>query len=219
MVDADAVNPITAIFIELMSQFLLANKPDETHAGEKLGPYPVLFVLDEMPKMQRLQAVIQGPDLGRGCKVSYMIIGQDLHQISERYGADAAATIMSTTAAKIVLRQNDVDTAKRFSEMIGNEIKVKRDKDGKPLAPEPKPLYSEMDIRTLDDKKQLVIYQGFAKKPIEADNLRYFNNDTLKKRVLPEAAPLPVHLVPNHIHAMGYDVNKIREVQERMKKS
>jgi type IV secretion system protein VirD4 len=216
LVDADAVNPITAIFIELMSQFLLANKPEEIHAGEKLGPYPVLFVLDEMPKMQKMQAVIQGPDLGRGCLVSYLIIGQDLHQISERYGKDAADTIMSTTAAKIVLRQNDVDTAKRFSEMMGKQIKKKKDKDGKDIDPDIKDLYSEMDIRTLDDKKQIVIYQGFARRPIEADKQYWFNTDSLKVRKLPESKPLPDHLVPHHIQAMGYDMNKVHEVQEKL---
>jgi type IV secretion system protein VirD4 len=226
LVDADAVNPITAIFIELMSQFLLANKPDEIHAGEKLGPFPVLFVLDEFPKMQRLQAVIQGPDLGRGCRVSYLIIAQDLHQISEKYGADAKATIMSTTAAKIVLRQNDVDTAKQFSEMMGEEWKKEKkkqkDKDGKEEEIEEdkrKSLYSEMAIRTLDDKKQIVIYQGFANRPIEADKQPYFNDDNLKKRVLPEARPLPDHLVLHHIQSMGYDINKIREIQEKIKKN
>jgi type IV secretion system protein VirD4 len=220
LVDADAVNPITAIFIELMSQFLLANLPDGVHAGEKLGPFPVLFVLDEFPKMQRLQAVIQGPDLGRGCKVSYLVIGQDLHQISERYGADAAATIMSTTAAKIVLRQNDVETATKFSKMIGMEIKKKMQKVGEKEEemPDSKDLYSEMDIRTLDDKKQLVIYQGWARRPIEADKQYWFNTDSLKNRALPESAPLPEHLVPQHIRAMGYDEAKIREIQERMKK-
>jgi len=218
LVDADAVNPITAIFVELMSQFLLANMPNGDFAGAKLGPFPVLFVLDEMPKMQRLKAVIQGPDLGRGCKVSYLIIGQDLHQIRERYGADAAETIMSTTAAKIVLRQNDTETAERFSKMMGDEVKKDFDKDGKALANKVKPLFSGMDIRNLALDKQLVIYQGWAKRPIEADMQFWFKTDNLKNRKLPEAAPLPEHLVPGHIKAMGYDEAKILEAQTKMGK-
>nr|MBQ0091097.1 type IV secretory system conjugative DNA transfer family protein [Candidatus Enterousia merdequi] len=129
MVDAQALNPITAIFIELMSSYLLAHNINQTVDGIKMGPYPVLFVLDEMPKMQKLDAVIQGPDLGRGQNVSYLIIGQDIHQIQEKYGADAASTIISTTAAKIVLRQNDIDTAKKFSEMIGMKKTEKVEKD------------------------------------------------------------------------------------------
>ena len=126
MVDAQALNPITAIFIELMSNFLLANKPGAIHHGQKLGPCPVLFAIDEMPKMQKMQAVIQGPDLGRGQKISYLLIGQDLNQIAEKYGHEAADTIISTTAAKIVMRQNDPKTAERFSNMMG--MKMKKEK-------------------------------------------------------------------------------------------
>ncbi|MCM1294805.1 MAG: type IV secretory system conjugative DNA transfer family protein, partial [Muribaculaceae bacterium] len=59
MVDAEALNPITGIFIDLMSSYLLANAPEQFRDGKQLGPYPVLFLLDEMPKMQKLTAVIQ----------------------------------------------------------------------------------------------------------------------------------------------------------------
>lgn len=214
MVDAQAVNPITAIFIELMSNYLLAHKPGNITDGEKVGPYPVLFVLDEMPKMQKLDAVIKGPDLGRGQQVSYLIIGQDIHQIRERYGADAAATIISTTAAKIVLRQNDPDSAKQFSEMMGMEItkKIKTDKDGKKIEePEQKPIFSEMDIMKLPIDKQIVIYQGYYHRPIEATNIRYYLDKTptqkalLAKMALGEASPLPEFLIPSHHAIMGYE--------------
>ena len=156
--------------------------------------------------------------------MSYLIIGQDIHQISEKYGNDAAQTIISTTAAKIVLRQNDVETAKQFSEMMGMEIKKEKKKnmadgkENKEAEPVAKRLYSEMDIRTLDDKKQLVIFQGFARRPIEADKQPYFNTPSLKERKLPEAAPLPEHLIPGHVKLMGYDMAKVEEVRQRLKK-
>ena len=154
MVDAEALNPITGIFIELMSSYLLANAPEGVRDGKKLGPYPVLFLLDEMPKMQKLQAVIQGPDLGRGQKISYLIIGQDLHQIAEKYGNDAAATIISTTAAK---------------------------------------------------KKQLVIFQGFYNRPIEADHQQAWQDPRLAGYMaMGESTPLPEFLIPSHHAAMGY---------------
>ena len=204
MVDAEALNPITGIFIELMTNFLLANAPEAFRDGQKLGPYPVLFVLDEMPKMQKLQAVIQGPDLGRGQQVSYLIIGQDLHQIQEKYGADAAATIISTTAAKVVLRQNDPDTAKRFSDMMGYKMKIKTDKDGKESTSE-ELLYSPMDIMKLDAKKQLVIFQGWYHRPIEADKQMAFSDARLAGFMkMGASSPLPEFLVPSHHAALGY---------------
>ncbi len=208
MVDAQALNPITAIFIELMSNFLLANKPEEYRGGQKLGPYPVLFVMDEMPKMQKLRAVIEGPDLGRGQFISYLIIGQDLHQIAEKYGQDAAATIISTTAAKVVLRQNDPDTAERFSHMVGMKMKKKMVKgpDGKEKEEtSQEPLYSPMDILKLDPKKQLVIFQGWYHRPIEADHQQAWQDPRLKGFMdMGECAPLPEFLVPAHHRALGY---------------
>ena len=212
MVDAQALNPITAIFIELMSNYLLAHSTDQVIDGIKMGPYPVLFVLDEMPKMQKLDAVIQGPDVGRGQKVSYLIIGQDIHQISERYGEDAAATIISTTAAKVIFRQNDPATARRFVEMIGNKKTKKVEvKDGKEVeTPKEEPLYSEFDIMRLKWGKQLVVYQGWYHRPIEADTEFHFLNKTpvqkeLHAKVLMgETTPLPEFLIPMHHAIMGY---------------
>ncbi len=204
MVDAQALNPITAIFIELMSNFLLANKPDDEHNGQKMGPYPVLFVLDEMPKMQKMQAVIQGPDLGRGQKISYLLIGQDLNQISEKYGHEAADTIISTTAAKIVLRQNDPKTAERFSSMMGMKMKKEKGADGKEVTKESL-LYTPMDIMKLSNDKQLVIFQGWYHRPIEADKQMAFKDPRLSKLMaMGEAPPLPEFLVPSHHRALGF---------------
>ena len=216
-VDADALNPITAIFIELMSKFLIANAPDSQEGAEKMGPYSTLFVLDEMPKMQKMQAIIQGPDIGRGQKVSYLIIGQDLAQIREKYGADAAQTIISTTAAKIVLRQNSPETAESFSKMMGEKMKIetKKEKDDKGKESEkedvkPEMLYTPMDIMKLSDGKQLVIIQGFYNRPIEAEQERWFENKSEIEKALyakvqmGRSTPLPEFLIPPHHEQMGY---------------
>jgi type IV secretory pathway TraG/TraD family ATPase VirD4 len=215
MVDAEALNPITGIFIELMSSWLLVNTPNTEHAGQKLGPCDVMFVLDEMPKMQKLQAVIQGPDLGRGQRISYLMIGQDLAQIREKYGADAAQTIISTTAVKIIMRQNDPETADRFSKMMGYKMKIDTKKDEKTgeEKDDPKPdelLYTPMDIMKLDSMKQIVIFQGYYNRPIEADQERHYlrkNEIQIKlddKVKMGRASPLPEFLIPYHHAAMGY---------------
>ena len=220
-VDALAFNPITAIFIELMSNYLLENKPDVISTnGKKLGPYPVLFSLDEFPTIPKLDAVIRGPALGRGQLISYLMIGQDLSQIAATYGKEAVETLQSTTAAKVIMRQNNMETAKYFSEMIGNEIKKKikkkKDKDGNETGETeeeteaPKPLYSQTDIMTLDPFKQIILYQGWYHRPIEAEQERYYleKSETQKrlnaKVEMGRSSPLPEFLVPAHCKAMGY---------------
>jgi type IV secretion system protein VirD4 len=212
MVDAKALNPITAMFVETMSNFLLANPPEHVgRSGEKMGPYPVLFLLDEMPKMQKMQAVIQGPDVGRGQKISYLFIGQDLHQIAEKYGQDASKTVISTTAAKVILRQNDLETARQFSEMIGTKITMKKEKgaDGKEVeVPKEEPLFSPYDIMKLKFGEGLILYEGWYHRPIKAEIKMSFNDPRLSGYVkMGRSSPLPEFLIPMHHAILEYSGN------------
>ena len=222
MVDAKALNPITAMFIETMSNFLLANPPEHVgRSGEKMGPYPVLFVLDEMPKMQKMQAVIQGPDVGRGQQISYMFIGQDIHQIQEKYGADAAATIMSTTAAKIVFRQNDIDTANRFAAMMPNKMTIEKKKvkgpDGKETETKEKkeePVFSAFDLMKLKitvggkPAEAVILYEGWYQRPIKAEMRMAFSDPKMAEYIkMGRSSPLPEFLIPMHHAILEYSGN------------
>ncbi len=209
-VDAQALNPITGMFIELMSRFLIANPPEAVgKTGRKVGPTAVAFLLDEFPKMDPLPALIEGPDIGRGQKVSYLLIGQDLQQIAAQYSKENMETLMSTTAAKIVFRQNNYQTAEIFSQYFGNknELKVKIDETTKKETEEnnEKPLFSPMDIMTLKFDKVLISIQGHANHPIEADAPHWFKTDDLKVKVnMPKAQPLPRFMIEKHHKLMGY---------------
>ncbi|MEE1029778.1 MAG: type IV secretory system conjugative DNA transfer family protein, partial [Alphaproteobacteria bacterium] len=212
--DAPAFSPITSMFIELLSKFLIANKPENINHGQKLGPYPALFVLDEMPTMNKLEAIIQGPAVGRGQKVSYLIVGQDISQIAEKYGDKAADTIIANTAAKVILRVNDPATAERFTRMIGKKKTKKKEKgpDGKEVeVDKEEDLFSPMDLMTLPKGKQLVLMQGYYNRPIEADGEWHFwrknavqiaMNDKVK---MGRASPIPEYLIPKHHRALRYE--------------
>ena len=211
--DASAFAQITSMFIELLSKFLIANPPENISRGKKLGPYPTLFVLDEMPTMNKLEAIIQGPAVGRGQKVSYLIVGQDISQIAEKYGDKSADTIVANTAAKIILRVNDPSTAERFSRMMGKKIKMKKVKgpDGKDKEePSEEDLYSVMDLMTLNVEKQLVLFQGHYNHPIEADQERWYENKTPIEKVqyqrvmMGAASPIPEYMISSHHRALGY---------------
>ena len=67
--DAQALNPISATFVDLMSAYLISIRRILLIVlTVKLGPFPTLFVLDEFPQMPKLKAVIDGPAVGRGQK-------------------------------------------------------------------------------------------------------------------------------------------------------
>ena len=211
--DAPAFSPITSMFIELLSNFLIANPPEKINHGQKLGPYPALFVLDEMPTMNKLEAIIRGPAVGRGQKVSYLIVGQDISQISEKYGDKATDTIIANTAAKVIMRVNDPATAERFTRMIGKKKTKKKEKgpDDKDVEVEKEEdLYSPMDLMTLPKQKQLVLFQGSYNRPIEADGEWHFLRKNPIQIALDDkvrmgrASPIPEYLIPKHHRALRY---------------
>ncbi len=203
-VDARALSVITGVFIELMSSFLIANPPNHVGSdGVKAGPFPVLFVLDEFPQMPKLSAVKDGPAVGRGQKVSYLLIGQDLGQISGQYGKDDLETIITTTAAKVILAQNNEQTAQRFEKMIGTKTIQTTSFSAQEgiLGFNPKMSQSvskqlqsssvvgTSDMMSLDALKQYVLMQGFLNRPILADAPRFYLEKGMNKKCSLPAAP------------------------------
>lgn len=212
LVDAAALSVITGIFVELMSQFLIANPPNHVGTdGLKAGPFPILFVLDEFPQMPKLSAVKDGPAVGRGMKVAYLLIGQDLGQISGKYGKDDLETIISTTAVKIVLSQNNEQTAKRFVEMVGNttiEVKSTSRQEGM-NAPQGSMFTQNVsrqmqqssviqvaDIMSLNPLQQYVLVQSHMSRPILADSPRWFTDNSMRKKAaIPACANVPEWII------------------------
>lgn len=219
-VDARALNIISGTFIELMSSYLIANPPNFVNKTEgKMGPYPCLFVLDEFPQMPKLKAIIDGPAVGRGQKVSYLLIGQDLGQISGKYGKDDLETVISTTACKVILSQNNEQTAQRFSKMIGNKTvqttSFSKNEGGLGKGSNPfaknvsyqlqgTSVISTTQLLSLPMLKQVVLMQGSIDRPIIADAPRFY----LDKQMLALSKLPPAPWVPDWIVAQREDINE-----------
>lgn len=218
--DAQALNPISATFVDLMSAYLISNPPNFVNKTDgKMGPFPVLFVLDEFPQMPKLKAVIDGPAVGRGQKVSYLLIGQDLGQISGKYGKDDLETVISTTACKVILSQNNEQTAQRFSKMIGNKTvqttsysrqEGSMSKEFNPFAKNVSyqlqgvSAISSNDLLSLPMLKQVVLMQGAIETPIMADAPRFY----LDKKMLAQSKIPHSPWVPDWIVAQRADENE-----------
>ena len=218
-VDARALNIISGTFIELMSSYLIANPPKFHNKSDGvMGPFPALFVLDEFPQMPKLRAIIDGPAVGRGQKVSYLLIGQDLGQISGKYGKDDLETVISTTACKVILSQNNEVTAQRFSKMIGNKTVQttsfsKTEGLGKGTNPFSKnvsyqlqgtSVISTTQLLSLPMLKQVVLMQGSIDRPIMADSPRWY----LDKKMKALAAVAPAPSATAWMVALREDINE-----------
>ena len=149
-----------------------------------------------------------------------MLIGQDLGQISGKYGKDDLETVISTTACKVILSQNNEQTAQRFSKMIGNKTvqttSYSRQEGGisnKDFNPFSKNVSYQLqgvsaistnDLLSLPMLKQVVLMQGSIETPIMADSPRWYLDKKMKALAALPASPN----VPDWIVAQRTDENE-----------
>lgn len=97
---------LSSLFINMATQHLMEFGPNEGPDG----PYPVSFILDEFQHMPSLQSITDGLVFGRTKQNKFFVCVQDWHQISAKYDQETTDVIMSAAAAKIVKRQNNIET-------------------------------------------------------------------------------------------------------------
>ena len=234
--DAKALSVITGLFVELLSAWLIAHKPGHVKPnGDVVGPFPVLFVLDEFPQMPKLRALLDGPAVGRGQKVSYLMIAQDLGQIQETYGNEATETLMGTTAAKVVFTLTNTKTSERFQQMIGDIQYLERSSYSKTegaskswnpfsvnvtMSWKTGSMMGAADFLNLPFGRQILLFQGWSQRPIFCDTPFYFKFPKYQKLVDPDnggkypaAAPMPEFLVEERLTEEGYIEIPVEEAE------
>lgn len=199
--EAKAFSNITALLYQVLSRDLLSYGPREINEKTKtqLGPFPVCFMLDEFAKLPKIDAVIEGPDLGRSKKTSYALVAQDFSQIEKAYTKEDVEIITSTTGVKHILPQNNPNTVERIQKMVGQTTIKDRNKSGtEGFSKQANPLAANVseqtsgvnflrteDIAALAPGKNIVIVQGFSNKPMMLDTPMYFKDKALSERVFP----------------------------------
>jgi type IV secretion system protein VirD4 len=177
--DMAAFAPVTGMLVEMASMELLSRKPAK-------GESSVLFVLDEARFLPPLDAISDGPSIGRGYGVHYLICAQDYGQLRMVYGPNKVDNIITNTAYKIVLAQNHVETAEFVSRTIGNTTR-RRHTSGRqwsissPMAMrstsseqyEGAPLVPAQDILSLKFGRQIVMVQNGLYMPVLARSAFY----------------------------------------------
>ena len=88
--------------------------------------YPTLFLLDEFPRLGKIDAIQNGLATLRSRKVSMCLVAQSLSQLDEIYGANARRTIVDNCAYQAILSATDADTQELFSRLVGKWDKPKK---------------------------------------------------------------------------------------------
>jgi type IV secretory pathway TraG/TraD family ATPase VirD4 len=133
-------------------------------------------------------------------KVSYLLIAQDFGQVIQGYSAEALETLITTTAAKIILAQNNEKTADRIKDWVSKAPTlrqnskdpgaiIKRKEEYEIVREE---IFAKSDIMTLKEDESIIVLQRKSKLPIKAELPRYFKDPFFKELAkLPPAPAVP----------------------------
>jgi type IV secretory pathway TraG/TraD family ATPase VirD4 len=128
--------------------------------------------------------------------VLYLLIAQDLSQIEMKYSKANIETIVSTTAAKLILPLNNEQTAKRFASMVGKTTVRRRStshqsgytKEAVNLSSNVSDSYEGVDLITTDllmamqPGTQIVLVQNFMNQPVSLEGIRYWDDPVISVR-------------------------------------
>lgn len=183
-VDVERLSPLIRVFFETLSKYLLSTSWD------KKKEFMITFLLDEFPRLGKMEDIIKMPALSRGQGVNSILIAQDAGQIERVYQKSGREEIMSTTAYKIIPSQNSFESAKIISDTVGDET-IKTSSSSKSmtsffqgstsLREQGKKLLTPQKIMSLRPGKCFVISQFAAETPIKGKLAIWFKDRHMRK--------------------------------------
>jgi type IV secretory pathway TraG/TraD family ATPase VirD4 len=110
---------LAPLVVTLISSLLFYAGQRENRTGRGLWP-PALFALDETANIAPLQGLQQILSTTRSAGVQFLTVWQNISQVRERYGADAANAILALSEVKVLLGSiTDHHTRQELVELVG----------------------------------------------------------------------------------------------------
>ena len=80
---------------------------------------PILFLLDEFPRLGKIEAIATGLTTLRSKKITICLVIQSLAQLDFLYGRDQRRVILDNCAYKAILGASDAETQDYFCRLVG----------------------------------------------------------------------------------------------------
>ncbi|MCL2105458.1 MAG: type IV secretory system conjugative DNA transfer family protein [Oscillospiraceae bacterium] len=110
----DKLDQWKPLFTLITNQFLKHfERRDENNAR------PILFLLDEFPRLGRIEPVVTGLTTLRSKKITIALIIQSLAQLDLLYGPAQRRVILDNCSYKAILGASDAETQEYFSRLVG----------------------------------------------------------------------------------------------------
>lgn len=81
------------------------------------GPYPLLFVMDDIEQQPRYDSLIEGLIHGPHSKMSFLLLSDYVKMLQEKYGTEALEEIVSNASYKLILADNWKTVTKKFENL------------------------------------------------------------------------------------------------------
>lgn len=169
--------------------------------------YQVLYVLDELAVMGRIEVMETAPALTRGAGLRYLIIFQNKNQVcsEECYGREGGKAMMDAFHCEVVFAPGDITVAEEYSKRLGNEtIRVvssnnsvaenQRRTRGRNFSLQARALLLPQEVNELPYDDEIIFMQPTKFNPpmkIRANKIMWYKEKCFKERVDPKRYPLP----------------------------
>jgi len=176
-VDMERLSPILKCLFEVFVSDIISTEPTEEDNQ-------ITLILDEFGNLGKVSKLIKATTISRSYKLNQIFILQDLAQIESTYSKEERGILEANTAYKVILQQNNLETARRISDIIGTKTEIRASKSEQQddvkakksfsTSYESVPLITPQDILNLDKDECVVVVQGFAANVILAKIPWYF---------------------------------------------
>lgn len=158
---------------------------DEMMSQHRPPPKPVMFILDELATLERLQPVEDAIGLARGYGIQVWSIFQDMGQLKDIY-KDKWSSFVGNAGIRLFFGTQDHATAQEVSRLLGSETReteITRGGGVTDLRIDKRDLLTPDEVMSMDERDMITFLpqiSGARVRPILTRRVRYFENRRLK---------------------------------------
>ena len=155
---------------------------DEMMRHQKPPAQPVMFMLDELATLGRLDQVENAIGLARGYGIQMWSIFQDMGQIKGTYG-DRWSSFVGNAGLRMFFGTQDYETGQLVSDMIGNEtVQIRRGSgnEGGAIQHHGRRLLMPDEVMRMRQESMVAFIPG--ERPVMVRRVPYYENPQYKER-------------------------------------
>lgn len=186
--DIDRTKPLIRIMLTQFTNLLGEKLPKKADIG-KPGALEILFMLDEFPRLGKIEAIEGALPIIAGYGVKLALITQDLNQLNRAYTKENE--IMANAQLKVTYAAADPETAERISKYLGETVILRQSTSmsGKRFGSmlnqasystneQERTLMTPGQLQQLPYEQEIIVITGFP--PVKCEKIFYYNEPFFK---------------------------------------